>query len=144
MAALQAAANAAPGPLSALAAAIATFATRVMWRRRLMFALLAEPADPELDEARATFRRALAAQFGSLIARALKDRHLQDQDPALLAPALLGALIEGLAGPLAVAQNDAAQMRDHAQQLTLFALRGLGLPDARARGLVVHAVFDFP
>jgi AcrR family transcriptional regulator len=143
LAALQAAANAAPGPLSALAAGIATFATRVMARRRLVFALLAEPADPELDEARATLRNALAAEFGSMIARALKDRHLRDQDPALVAPALMGALIDGLAGPLAVTQNDVAKMRDHVQQLTLFALRGLGLPDARARGLVVHTVVDF-
>jgi AcrR family transcriptional regulator len=140
LAALQAAARAAPGPLSALAAGIATFATRAMARRRLMYALLAEPADPELDQARASFRNALTAGFRSLIAEASMDRHLQD--PALVAPALVGALIDGLVGPLATACEDTAKARAHVQQLTLFALRGLGIPDARARGLVVQTALD--
>src|SRR5262249_14223360 len=43
LAALEAAARAAPGPLSALAAAIATFAARALKGRRLAFALIAEP-----------------------------------------------------------------------------------------------------
>jgi AcrR family transcriptional regulator len=140
LAALQAAARAAPGPLSALAAGIATFATRAMARRRLMFALLAEPADPELDQARATFRNALAAEFRILVTEASKDRHLRDQDPALVAPALVAALIDGLVGPLAIPSENAAKARAHVQQLTLFALRGLGLPDARARGLVLQTI----
>src|SRR5262249_53932295 len=111
LAALQAAAKAAPGPLSALTAGIATFATRAMARRRLMFALLAEPVDPELDQARATFRNALSAEFRGLIARASKDRHLRDQDPALVAPALVGALIDGLVGPLAISSQAAPKVR---------------------------------
>src|SRR3954447_11861221 len=49
MAALGEAAKSAPGPLSALAAAIATFAARALARRRLAFALTAEPVEPEID-----------------------------------------------------------------------------------------------
>ena len=143
LAAMQAAATAAPGPLSALAAAIAMFAMRAVARRRLMFALLAEPAEPDLDEARAGFRHALNAAFTTLIARAVQDGHLRDSDPALLAPALMGALIDGLVGPLVIVPEDAAQARVLVQQLTLFVLRGLGLGDARARGLVVHAPLEF-
>ena len=73
----------------------------------------------------------------NLIARAADGGGLADQDPALLAPALVGALLDALAGPLAVPPQDAG--RAHAQQLTLLALRGLGVPDPRARGLVVQA-----
>jgi hypothetical protein len=55
-------------------------------------------------------------------------------------PALLGALIEGLVGPLAPeTSGDLAKSREAVQIATLFALRGLGVVDARARGLVVQA-----
>src|SRR6266487_2604537 len=40
---LEAAAKAAPGPLSALAAAITTFAARALAQRQLAFALMCEP-----------------------------------------------------------------------------------------------------
>jgi AcrR family transcriptional regulator len=139
IAALGQAAAAAPGPLSALAAAIATFAMRAIARRRLVLALMAEPIEPELDGGLASYRRALAAEFEKLIRKALEGSHLQHQDAALAAPALIGALIEGLIGPLApAALHDPAEMRAHAQRLTLFALRALGVVDARARGLVVQ------
>ena len=36
--------------------------------------------------------------------------------------------------------DDPPRARDAVQALTLFALRGLGVVDARARGLVVQAV----
>jgi AcrR family transcriptional regulator len=145
IAALEEAAAGAPGPLSALAAAIATFAMRAMARRRLVLALMAEPIEPKLDGALASYRRALAAGFEKLIRKALDDSHLQHQDAALAAPALIGALVEGLIGPLAApARKDPAEMRAQAQRLTLFALRALGVVDARARGLVVQAaVRDF-
>jgi AcrR family transcriptional regulator len=143
LAVMEAAAKAAPGPLSGLVAAIATFAMRAVARRRLTFALLAEPAEPDLDEARAGFRHALNAEFTTLIARAVEEGHLRDPDPGLLAPALVGALIDGLVGPLVIAPQDVAKARVHVQQLTLFALRGLGLGDARARGLVAHTPLEF-
>ncbi len=145
MAALEGAAKAAPGPLSALAAAIATFAARALDRRRLAFALIAEPVEPEIDGARASYRQALVAEFEKLIRKALDGGHLPEQDAALAAPALLGALIEGLIGPLApAAPDDPAKARARVQMLTLFALRALGVIDARARGLVVQTVMPQP
>ncbi len=139
IAALEQAAAAAPGPLSALAAAIATFAMRAIARRRLVLALMAEPIEPDLDSALASYRRSLAAEFEKLIRKALDGSHLEQQDAALAAPALIGALIEGLIGPLAPpATQDPGEMRAQVQRLTLFALRALGVVDARARGLVVQ------
>ena len=52
---------------------------------------------------------------------------------------MVGALIEGLIGPLAPGPTeDPAKNRAQVQTLTLFGLRGLGVIDARARGLVVQ------
>ena len=49
------AADVAPGPLSALSAAIMTFAARALRHRRLAYAAIAEPVDAELDAARLSF-----------------------------------------------------------------------------------------
>ena len=136
VAVLRRAASAAPGPLSALAAVIASFAARVLAHRRLAFALMAEPVEPELENARVRFRRALGAEIETRIRAAFGAGYLPKQDAAIAAPALMGALIEGLVGPLAPTVDDDATAR--AQALTLLSLRALGVVDARARGLVVQ------
>src|SRR5215470_2136760 len=135
--ALGRAAGAAPGPLSALCAAISTFAARALARRRLAFALIAEPVEADIEAARVSYRRALAGAFEARIRAALAGGHLPDQDAEAAAAALVGALIEGLIGPLAATSEGRA--RERVQTLTLFALRALGVVDARARGLVVQA-----
>ena len=135
--AMRRAADAAPGPLSALAAAITTYAARALESRKLAFALIAEPADAA-DDARLAFRAELAAEIGRRVSAAMDAGHLPEQDIAVAAPALTGALIEGLIGPLAADARDDAGTRDAVQTLTLFALRGVGVADARARGLVVQ------
>jgi AcrR family transcriptional regulator len=145
LAAMRQAADAAPGPLSALAAAIATFAARALVRRRLSWAILAEPVEPEFTPIRMAYRKELAAEIEKRILAAIAARHLPEQDAALAAAALIGALTEGLIGPLAPhAADDAARPRDAAQALTLFALRALGVVDARARGLVVQTPLPTP
>jgi AcrR family transcriptional regulator len=136
--AMRRAADAAPGPLSALAGAITTFAARALSNPKLAFALIAEQADGAADEERLAFRKALADELGNRLTIAMTGGHLPDQDVAIAAPALLGALVEGLVGPLAGAANNAAA-RDTVQAITLFALRAVGVADARARGLVVQA-----
>jgi hypothetical protein len=84
-------------------------------------------------------RRAIADELHARIAAAMQAGHLPAQDTELAAAALVGALMEGLIGPLAPAgNNDPARLRDAVQALTLFSLRALGVVDARARGLVVQ------
>lgn len=135
LAAIRAAADAAPGPLSALAACIATFAARALQNRRLAWAVIAEPVDADIDMLRLEFRRALAAEMEARISTAVAARHLPDQDARVAAPAVVGALLEGLIGPLAPSTGAA---REAVQTLTLLALRALGIVDARARGLVAQ------
>jgi AcrR family transcriptional regulator len=134
--ALRGAADGAPGPLSALSAAIMTFAARALRERRLTYAAMAEPVDAELDGARTAFRRSLAAEFAGRIAAAVAEGRLPEQDSELAAVALTGLLMEGLVGPLA--PNASGREREVVQSLTLTALRALGVADARARGLVVQ------
>lgn len=134
--ALRRAAAGAPGPLSALSAAITTFATRLLRDRRLAFAAIAEPVDAEIDAIRIEFRRSLVNEFAQWIAAAIADGRLPEQNAEVAAVALIGLLVEALIGPLA--PDAAGRERDAVQTLTLTALRALGVADARARGLVVQ------
>jgi AcrR family transcriptional regulator len=138
LAAMRAAGDAAPGPLSALAACIATFAARALQERRLAWAVMAEPIDADIDALRLDFRRALATELETRIRTAMAGGHLPEQDARVAAPAVVGALIEGLVGPLA---QQTGTVREAVQMMTLFALRALGVIDARARGLVAQCAF---
>ena len=140
LSAMAAAADAAPGPLSALAAAIATFAARALNERRLAWAVIGEPVEPEVDAMRLDFRQSLAAELELRIKAAIEGRHLPDQDARVAAPAIVGALMEGLLGPLAPTPSDDAAAREAVQTAALLALRALGVIDARARGLVAQCV----
>jgi AcrR family transcriptional regulator len=138
--AMRKAADAAPGPLSALAAAITTLAARALSERKLAFALIGEPVDADTETARVKFRAAVVEELAKRLTTAMTGGHLPDQDVAVAAPALLGALVEGLVGTMApAAKDDEKKTRDIVQAITLFALRAVGVADARARGLVVQA-----
>jgi AcrR family transcriptional regulator len=136
--ALRRAAEAAPGPLSALAAAVLTFGMRAVRHRRLAWSVIAEPVDAAVDAVRLAYRRRLVEELESRIAAAVVAGHLPEQDAALAASALVGALLEGLIGPLAPQTNGDADARASVQTLALLTLRALGVVDARARGLVVQ------
>jgi AcrR family transcriptional regulator len=141
LAAMAAAAGAAPGPLSALAAGIATFAARALAERRLAWAVIGEPVDADVDPMRLDFRQSLAAELETLIKAAIAGGLLPDQDARVAAPAIVGALMEGLLGPLAPSYDaDSPAAREAVQTATLLALRALGVIDARARGLVAQVV----
>jgi AcrR family transcriptional regulator len=143
--ALRQAADSAPGPLSALAAAMTTFAARSLAERRLAFAMMAEPVEPEIDAARRGYRAAIANELERCIGAALAAGRLPDQDATVAASAIMGALSEGLLGPLVSKPGEtAAETRAAVQAITLFALRALGVVDARARGLVVQTRMPTP
>lgn len=143
-AAMRRAAEAAPGPLSALPAAIVTFAARALYARRLTWALLTEPVEAEIDAVRLVYRQSIARELETRIRNAINDGHLPAQDAALSAAAVVGALVEALIGPLGTAAEDPAKSRLSVQMLTLLALRALGVVDARARGLVVQTAVPAP
>ena len=137
IAAFRRAADAAPGPLSALAAGLVTLAARALRHRRLAWAVSGEPVDAAVDGLRLAGRRALAAEIETRIRAAIAGGHLPEQNAEVAAAALVGVLLEGLIGPLAPTAG-AGKARENVQVLTLLALRALGVVDARARGLVVQ------
>src|SRR5262249_60390948 len=139
-----AAAAAAPARLSAAAAAIPAFAARALHHRRLAWAVIAEPVDPVIDALRLSSRQALVAEVERRLAAAVRAGRVPEQDVRLSTPALVGALVEGLIGPLAPDVSDKAATRETVQALTLLALRAVGIVDARARGLVVQAAIPMP
>jgi len=142
LAAMQDAAAASPGPLSALAAALVTLAARALRQRRLIWAVIGEPVDAELAPMQREFRQTLIAAFAERIEEAATDGRLADANPALVARAIVGGLVEALIGPLAIAvEADSAAGRAAVQAFALSALRAIGIVDARARGLVVQAVW---
>jgi AcrR family transcriptional regulator len=135
---MRAAGDGAPGPLSALAATIATFAARAIHARQLLWAITGEAVEPELDGLRLAVRRSLGGELAARINAASGAGHLLDLDARIAAPAVIGALLEGLIGPLAPASGEETAAREMVQTATLLALRALGVVDARARGLVAQ------
>ncbi|MFF2543437.1 TetR/AcrR family transcriptional regulator [Kitasatospora sp. NPDC058063] len=90
-------------PRQRIAAVVETFAARALRAPRLAYALLVEPADAVVDEERLVFRRAFRDVIATEIAAAVASGELPEQDPVLTAAALVGAVGEALAGPLAAA-----------------------------------------
>ena len=137
-AAMQTAGDAAPGPLSALAAAIASFAARALRAPKLAWAAIAEPVDAEIETVRLNFRCALIGELARRIQAAVDAGHLPEQDVQRASPAILGILVDGLIGPVAPVPDGEAAARTAVRDMTLMALRALGVIDARARGVVAQ------
>lgn len=82
-----------------IATAVETFARRALKGRRLAWALIAEPVDPQVEAERLVFRRAYADAFARAIADGIDAGELPAQDVDLVATALVGAIGEALVGP---------------------------------------------
>ena len=93
---------------SRLADALRVFSERAVQARRLAWAMIAEPAEPEVDAARLVYRRAFAAVFERLIREGMQWGEFPVQNAAASAACVMGALSEGLIGPLAPEAPDLA------------------------------------
>jgi len=116
----------AEGPAAArLADAIRVFARRAVRARRLAWAMIAEPAEPEVDAARLIYRRAFSAVFESLIRDGIVAGEFPPQNPAASAACLMGALSEGLIGPLAPEAGSLPDTRALIDAITAFCLQAV-------------------
>lgn len=116
-------------PQARVAAVVETFAARALRAPRLAYALLVEPADAVVDTERLVFRRAFRDVIATQVAAAVATGHLPAQDPDLTAAALVGAVAEALAGPLA-AGSTPAEVTPGLVSFTLRALGGRDVTDA--------------
>jgi AcrR family transcriptional regulator len=99
--AMQSAATANGGShVEKLEVVFATFAERALRRRRLAWALLAEPVDPLVDAERLAYRERYAALVAEVLRSAIAAGELPEQDVELTAAALVGGCGEALVGPL--------------------------------------------
>jgi AcrR family transcriptional regulator len=122
---------------SRLADALRVFAQRAVRARRLAWAMIAEPAEPEVDAARLTYRRAFAEVFESLIRDGMSSGELPAQNAAASAACVMGALSEGLIGPLAPEAPDLADTRALIDAIIAFCLQAVSAsPYARSLRIV--------
>jgi len=80
--------------------AIFVFSLRALRGRRLAYALIAEPCEPEIDRARLVYRAALAGQVARLIREGIGAGEFVAADVAVAASCVTGAFMEALVGPL--------------------------------------------
>lgn len=122
-------------PAARLTGAVAAFAKRALRGRRLAYALIAEPCEPEIDRARLVWRAALGAEFVRLVAIGQDHGAFRRCDPRVAASCVAGALMEALVGPLtpeafdddAAAQHFIAEVTDSCLAIvTRLPARGIG------------------
>lgn len=109
-----------------LGAAAWTFASRALRGRRLAYALVAEPVEPEVEAARLMYHRALARVFKTIIEQGIAAGEFPAQDAGSSADCIVGCLFEGLVAPLTSdAADSGQQMTAHATAIITFCLRGV-------------------
>jgi AcrR family transcriptional regulator len=121
-------------PIEKLAAAIRTFASRALQGRRLAYALIAEPVDPEVESVRLDYRAQLAQCFERILREGIMRGVFPRLDPAVAAACIVGAFMEALVGPLAPAKGTGARADRHLiEQITQFCLRAsVGASEGKA------------
>jgi AcrR family transcriptional regulator len=116
-------------PTERLEAGLRMFAARALSGPRLAYAMLAEPAEPAVEEERLTFRAAYRTLFEVLLDEAVAVGELPGHDTVLVAAVLTGAMGEALVGPLAtVTSAPDGSRNDELEALVAACLRALPRP----------------
>lgn len=131
---VKAVADADGSPVEKLEAAIRAFAARALRGRRLAYALIAEPVDPEVETVRLDYRAQLARCFETILREGIMRGVFPRLDPAVAAACIVGAFMEALVGPLAPSKGTGPRADRHLiEQITQFCLRAnLGAAEARS------------
>jgi AcrR family transcriptional regulator len=96
-------------PYQSLHAAISTFVERAMRNRRLAYALIAEPCEKQIDEARLTNRSAVSNEIMRIVKEGQNtDAFRVDVDPSIAATVIVGGFINSLIGPLSALNTDSS------------------------------------
>lgn len=106
--------------------ALTTFAERALQNPALAYALIAEPVEPELDQARLDYRAAWADAFATLIREGVRKGEFYRQPEYLSAAAMVGAMAEALITP-GMAQTNTRQRNQQIRQAVLFCLRAVAI-----------------
>ena len=120
-------------PVEKRQSAIRTFAGRALRGRRLAYALIAEPVDPEVEAVRLDYRAQLALCLERILREGIMRGAFPRLDPAVAAACIVGAFMEALIGPLAPAKGTGPRADRHLiEQITAFCLRAsVGAPEGK-------------
>jgi AcrR family transcriptional regulator len=111
-------------PVEKLTGAIRAFAGRALRGRRLAYAIIAEPVDPEVETVRLEYRAQLAHCFERILREGIMRGAFPRLDPAVAAACIVGAFMEALIGPLAPAKGTGPRADRHlVEQIERFCLR---------------------
>jgi AcrR family transcriptional regulator len=109
-----------------LAATAWTFASRAIKGRGMAHALLVEAVEPEIETERRKYARELAHVFEGVIERGIRSKELPAQDVRAAAACIVGSLVEGLIGSLALELRGNVEERlEHARAIVEFSVRGV-------------------
>ncbi len=115
---------------------LATFARRALSRRRLAWALIAEPVDPLVDAERLVYR----ARYRGLAVQALEAGiaagELPAQDVEFTAAALVGGCAEALVGPLSPLSAAPPDVEAVLGAQRAFVLRAIGAVEPAGAGSI--------
>lgn len=104
---MDAIANGDEPPAQRLHSAVTTFVERAMRNRRLAYALIAEPCDPEIDQARLIYRHAISKTIMRIVRDGQEAGAFRaDIDASIAATVIVGGFMEGLIGPLSPLNGD--------------------------------------
>jgi AcrR family transcriptional regulator len=122
-------------PVQRLQDAIRVFASRALQAKNLAYAMIAEPAEAEVEAARLVYRRAFGKLFQTLIEQGVRTGELPAQDSEATSACIVGALIEGLIGPLAPDAAKPMQETRLVDTIVGFCLRAVGAREAKVTTL---------
>lgn len=105
-----------------LAHVLDVFVHRAQAAPRLAWSLIAEPVAPAVDAERLIYRQRYGRLYRQLLDQGVALGALPEQDTAVSAAALVGAIAEALVGPL----SDPLPKNSLAPSLTRFCLRAVG------------------
>ena len=123
--AMQAAASTAGSCSQRLSLAVSTFITRALRNRRLAYALIAEPVDPQVEAERLNYRQAYAKILEALLEEGMASGEFVRQDARISAAALVGLLGETILGPLL--HSAPAARQSVADSIIALCLRAVGV-----------------
>lgn len=104
--------------------ALTIFAERAMQNPTLAYALIAEPVDPALDQARLEYRAAWTDTFSALIRAGIRKQEFVNLPERLCAAAMVGAMAEALITPES-AQLSPSQRKKQILHLVQFCMRAV-------------------
>lgn len=114
--------------------AVTAFSARALARRRLAYALIVEPSDPEVEAVRILYRRKLADAFAGIIKEGVAQDEFPEQDAGVCATCIVGAIMEALIGPLAHEEEDAERLVTAITAFCAAAVTRAGARQAEAHG----------